>query len=277
LDILQFDYGPGLWKLNNSLLLDTDVVDQIKSIFDSECNKGFKDGEGYSWWENLLALVVIYLKQHAKEMAFKRKTQEQELASKLELAIQKFQTNKSKELVEEITDIKYKLKELELYKMEGQRIRSRIFEVEKAEKPTKFFFIRAQAKKTRALIKKLNTTNSSVATGKALLEIVARYYKKLYEKKPTSKAAQNKLLGILEQKFNKSVKEELGKDITTDELLDVVKMLKKSKSPGSTGLTAEFFQECSFMLDGLQLVWKDVMKSGMVPSTFKKGVIKKGV
>ncbi len=81
--------------------------------------------------------------------------------------------------------------------MEGDRIRSRVFEVEKSEKPTKYFFIRAQAKKTRTLISKLKVTKNSVATGKALLEVAKRFYKKLYERKPTKNKAQRKLLKFI--------------------------------------------------------------------------------
>jgi hypothetical protein len=112
-----------------------------------------------------------------------------------------------------------------------------------------------------------------VAIGKALLEVVERFYKKLYERKHTETKAQKRLLNFIQQQFSDSIQQKLGKKITLEELEDTVKLLKKGKSPGRTGLTAEFFQECPFLLRGLLWVWEDILESGNIPSSFSGGVI----
>jgi len=273
-DFEKIKFGPGFWKLNNSLLTDPEVKKDLLAMWNmAKANRFQVVGSGAEWWLQFTASVMEYLKEIGKDRAEKRNLEMVELQRQLAALSIEFQSNKDISISSKIEQLETQILNLELYKLEGERIRARVFEVEKAERPTKFFFVRAQRRKTRTLIRKLKVTNNTVATGHALLEVVERFYTKLYEKKKTRLIAQQKLLCNIRKQFTSSTSQKLGKKVMLEELEDATAMLKKGKSPGSTGLTAEFYQLCPFVLEGLLWVWEDILESGAIPSTFSNGVI----
>ena len=183
------------------------------------------------------------------------------------------QYDKSPAVVSQLVNAKQQLQILENYQLEGAKIRSKLFYIEQAEKHTKFFFARAKARQAKTWIKELKATNGSMATGKALLEVVTRYYTKLFGKKPIKSNAQKRLLNFIQLRLEDSLKQSLNKELTIKELQDALEKLKKNKSPGTSGLTAEFYQQFPYFLDGLLMVWKDSVRTGKAPPTFQIGAI----
>jgi hypothetical protein len=154
-------------------------------------------------------------------------------------------------IIGKIEEIQSQLNEINNKKAAGARIRAKAFGIALSEKPTKFFFRKAQSRKAKSLIHELKSNNGTIAVGHALLEIARRYYKKLYSNKKTNSKSQQKLLQAITSLLNVNLKQDLEKPLELKELEAAVNKMKKNKSPGSRGLTAELYQEFPFLLEGL--------------------------
>jgi hypothetical protein len=170
-------------------------------------------------------------------------------------------------------DLQQQLQTLTSYRMEGERIRAKIFEIEKAEKPTKFFYARAKMKQAKTYIKHLQSSNGSLATGKAMLEVASRYYQRLFNHKQTTSSSQHHIWSFLSAKLPLSWKTKLEQPLSIKELQEATNKLSKNKSPGLNGIPIELFQQLPSLLQALLLVWNDSTKNNYTIKSFQIGVI----
>ena len=118
------------------------------------------------------------------------------------------------------------------------------------EKNTSFFLRLEKSNYLNKVISKLELEDEIITDPAEILEEERKFYQKLYSRPPlksdTSNEAKSKNLFLGDKaglpKVTDNDRHNCEKEITETELLSSLKDIKNSKSPGSDGLTAEFYK-----------------------------------
>ena len=137
--------GPGLWKFNNSLLLDDDFVSLIETSYSAISGKYCELDDKQLKWEmikmELRGLIIQYAKRKARKSREYLESLEQRLAE-----TEAFINNSNEDddnLETKLTlqeQLKKELQYLYEKKGEGAMFRSKLRWIEHGEKPTRYFF-----------------------------------------------------------------------------------------------------------------------------------------
>ena len=143
--------GPGLWKLNNSLLTDQDYVSEINSIIrksEQQLQAGLNDPVGI--WESMKFQVQQFSIQFSKERARLKRSKVEQLTKHLtalekRLEMINLKSDSAVRLIQEI-NVKIDKVKLELndeihYKMQGAILRSKMRWYCEGEHGTKYFLM----------------------------------------------------------------------------------------------------------------------------------------
>ena len=112
------------------------------------------------------------------------------------------------------------------------------------EKPSKIFLNLENKIFVSKHIRELKTENKVLRDPSDILEEMRTYYENLYRKQNNRDIENTSLNNIKERlpKLNTKDRELIEKDITIEELAQIVKKSKNNKSPGPDGFTNEFYK-----------------------------------
>ena len=169
------------------------------------------------------------------------------------------------------------IKEHGLKRLEGARIRSGAKWMEEGEKSTSYFF---SLEKTRAASQEiaslLDERGVEVNDQKKMGQIARIFYQNLYSKEthPNQIRASEQILNAMDARVNEEDFEELGRDLTLEDLTEAVKRTGRGRSPGIDGIPVEFYLEF-WPTIGQQLleVFLFLLEKGELTTSQKCGVI----
>ena len=125
---------------------------------------------------------------------------------------------------------------------EGAKIRYWAQWFEEGEKPTSYFFRLEQTRATSNSFSSLFDENGIEKASQHDLEnILTRYYQALFTKDSLYMQIQTDIIDALEFSLTDYEREMCEGVFTLDELFAALKGLQTGKSPGSDGLSTEFF------------------------------------
>ncbi|CAC5420630.1 unnamed protein product [Mytilus coruscus] len=134
-------------------------------------------------------------------------------------------------------------------KPEAARIRSKINWYEKGEKSTNYFFRLEQKRGKEKLWSKIKAENGTFKNNiNEILGEQLKYYEKLFTSGGCNREAGEKLLHNVNKTLSEAEKRLCDSEIMKDEIFKAIKLMKKDKSPGEDGITAEFYQEYWFLI-----------------------------
>ena len=240
LKLSNIQKGWGLWKFNCSLLHDTDYVNKIKNLIETEIeatetmvDKGFR-------WDyvkmRIRSETVLYT-------STKRKTESREefdLNNKLEKLTSQYTDTPTDTLYESIAQVQQELERLTQIKVNGAMLRSKCEWTENGEKNTQFFLNLERKHSENKLICQLEKDNTTLRNQKEIENEIYDYYKKLYSDVPI----REDLLTDLDLPFSKLNEEDLALTegaISEKECLEALKSMQNGKTPGLDGLPADFY------------------------------------
>jgi len=176
------------------------------------------------------------------------------------------------------TDLLYyknKLRKLGLEKAERHMIRSRVQQLEEGERCTSYFAgLEKHRAKNNTVFSLLDNYNNMVRNQEEVLDTQVKYYTDLYKLEPIDELAQELLLSNLEQKVYKEDALACDRNIRLDECRNAISQLKCNKTPGTDGLTAEFYKNYFDIIghDYLE-VMNYAFRKGELSATPKRGAI----
>jgi hypothetical protein len=249
------DRGKGFWKYNSTLAENKDFKNQIRNTV----HETIQDNEGTDeclLWDVLKCQIrgtcIGFAAKKNKERRDHLLTIEKELKILEEERIQQIITNdkSSDELENHIEEKMMERDSLIDYKIKGEEIRSRLLYHEEGDRPSKMFLNLEKSRGEAKNIKKLKSEDGKeeFTTRKGILKEQQRFYNALYKSQLNTsshqlRTAEHDIWNTEGKKINNDDKEKLTEIIQEDELWEVIKSSPLNKSPGSDGLTTEFYKD----------------------------------
>ena len=146
------------------------------------------------------------------------------------------------ELQNKIKQKKVELEEIYDNQIQGVILRSKARWVESGEKNTKYFAELEKRHFESRVIHRLKVNNKDIHNAKEILEEERKYYKQLYDKVESETSTHNFYPEDFEQKLTDDDSQKCEGAINENECVTALKSMKNNKSPGSDGITCEFYK-----------------------------------
>ena len=251
--------GPGLWKFNNSLLQDETYTTEIKEYInhtlkeyrDKNSNDDNPMTKEYTLSDKML-FEIIKMGIRGKTIGYcaaRKKTFNQQ-EHNLDQTIDQLHSIYSKDPTEinltNLTKVQNDLKILREKKIDGMMIRAKARWHLEGERNSKYFCQLEKQNFIEKTIPKLIKENGEIVTNQEdILNEQKDFYKKLYSSKETVQDADTENIFFPKEKLIRTLtvdeSQDIEKNITLKECFNVLKNMKKNKSPGSDGFTVEFY------------------------------------
>lgn len=272
--LCNVEKGPGLWILNNTLLNDDNYIMKVKNIVTEAFNDPLFESEILIWWDNLKYKIKMFSKVYSKDKAKEKRSDFFHLQNKIQrlCALQAEGVNID---IIKLENLKMELSCFELEKCKGAVLRSKAIWATEGDKNTKFFLNLEKYKQENNAVKELiNEHGDMVNDTDGILDMEYNFYKKLYSCVDVDKKCMNDFIDAVDITIDDGSKELCDAEITFDEIAGALKSMSKNKSPGSDGLTTEFY--CKFydiLKDVLFKVYNSIFNEGMLTRSMRAGVL----
>ena len=265
--------GPGLWKLNTSLLDNKSVRDKVQRFWtDWKTKKALFSNVG-EWWDAGKARIKSLLIACSKKIAMKNKQTRASLLNKYRRLIAQGSLSDSE--IKELDAVKIELSNFDFRRVRGHNIRCKAQWIENNERPSKFFFQRERKRAVKKTCPALRTCDGRRLTDQAdIMREQVRFYTQLYSRVATDRTAQDRLLGLLDRKLSNEQRNLCEGLFFEGECLAALKTMSNGKTPGSDGLSKEFYITFWPVLkdDFVDMV-NTCFTDGMMPETLRQAVI----
>ena len=244
LTLSNFDHikvGHSYWKLNTTLLQDLDYKDYIRLVIKTYLEKPCEDQNLLLWWDNFKELIK------SKTILFSKNKKKRE-NYEVNLLRKQYYSLDRKGDWEGASTVKDKLLNIEKEKLKGAQVRSKAQNLEDHENPTKFFLRKELFRGKQKVIREVIDTQGNKCTEtSSILQTFVDYYSSLFSAESIDDVVVTDLLHNVPTIDENDV-EQLGAVITIDEIKVALMSMSSGKSPGSDGLTKEFYVEFSDLL-----------------------------
>ena len=281
--IKQNERGPGYWKINTDILDDVNYKMKVSEIIHSFCKNNYSSPQ--IRWEMFKIRIREFSQKFCRKKALDRKNDKFSLDKKwCELEKQIDVNIPDQQVEKEYTDTKERLEKIYKHESKGAGIRARIRWMEEGERSTKYFLglEKSNAKKKEISQLKRGNDNRIVSKNEEIMEEVVKYYSNLYkkEKHDTKNMSNYTCFQNIDQLSieNKEMCEGL---LTVEECKHAVFAMQKNKTPGSDGISIEFYQVFwsqikTFLVDALNESYvtglmSNTQQKGLITLLFKKG------
>ena len=241
LDINKQNKGPGYFKLNNSVLLDEAYQQKIKTAIreivdlNSDCNAN-------TLWEIIKGTIR---NETIKYCSMKKK---EHLKSEIELIKEIDNLQKQVNIDDNninlhslLTQKKNSLEEITAIKAQGYYIRTKSQYIEGMERNTKYFSSLEKKKFDQKTISKLKFDNEIIKDSKKILQKTKLFYENIYKNNVTITDFNN-FFDFDSKKCTPVQKQSCEGELTETECANALLKMNNNKSPGSDGLTVEFYK-----------------------------------
>lgn len=235
--------GPGYWRFDNSLLADADFVNEMKTHIDEIQEERLSD-PNFQWeWTkyNIRAFCIRY-------SADKKRAQKQQvlnLEKRLYTLAEDHDLTSSPDIVEEVKSIKRELGEIAQTKASAAVFRTKAKWSSQGELPTAYYLgLEKRRSKNNTITTLLTSDGHTVADNKEILQMEKEFFEKIYtqdsqELDPLDQFPLKEGDVPVISRLNRS---RMDRPFTAQEFLDALKDLNKGKTPGTDGITPEFYQ-----------------------------------
>ena len=250
INIANFQRGPGYFKLNNSFLLEKQYQEIIKKSI-TEITSINENANPNTLWE----LVKGSIRNESIKYGSRKKKEKDKLEKQLTTEIENLNKTMNNTvnnatinlLKQQIDSKKSELNSLIDKTIDGYILRSKAQIIEEGEKNSKFFASLEKKKAESKIISRLNIKGTIITDQKDILNEEKSYYENLFSKKDLKNTSYNFFDNNVE-KLDEIEQHMCDGLLTEHELATALKDMKNQKSPGSDGLTTEFYK----------LFWNDI-------------------
>ena len=285
IEIKIFKKGPGMWRLNTSLLEDPVFCNDLKIIINEA--KLSQNSDKRTHFDFIKYKVKEFSLRRSKEIAKANRQDMKQLENSIKIAEERLQTEPNNHsLQEKLFDAKSALDNHYNRIHRGLVLQSRVQYYEEGEKCTRFFLnsIKRDAAKSTIRQLKLNETSPIIDDQPSVMNELYTFYKDLYTSKRDPYNIQNneaqqwiqdlKIRGLIPQLSDED-KEFLKKEPDIADLEDSLKATEPNKSPGNDGLPYEFYKKFwSDIKDPLMESLREGLSEGKLSTSQRQSIIR---
>lgn len=260
-----------LWIYNNQILNNEIYMKDFEEMWKEWLTKKEQYVDPMLYWEHSKTKIASFLKKKGKE----NKQVKEQKRKRLERELEKLAEENKDATNDRIREVKAEITQMEKEKSEGEKIRAKVTWKTEGERPTRYFFQlekQQQQKRTISAIKDENGVSHS-DHGK-IKEVIVNYYKELFRKRDTNDNCEQKVLNNIKTRVKEEDIEDMIKPMTIKEVHQVIKELANNKSPGSDGLTAEFYKQTFYLIGPLLTeTFNNIYFNGIMPKSMNEGIL----
>lgn len=266
--------GGGMWCLNLSLLKEEAYRKSINRCIRREMENPLFDENVCEWWEIMKGKIKKRSIRYSKQRNFMRKREMDVLGNMLEKEAEKIENN-PEYTKEKFFQVKAEMEKYEKEKCEGAIVRSRAQYAVEGERCTKYFLNLEKKKQKKNYIKELeNEEGKKVTDYVEIIEVVQSFYKNLFKKEKVKQECVDEVLNTVSASLTDVERNMCEGDISIEEIKAAIKQTKPNKSPGSDGLTHEFYRTfIDILAPILMKLFRRMEEKREVPESMGLGVI----
>ena len=272
-----FRSGRGIWKFNNNLLENEEFIRKIEHYF----NSNFQDSNNFSLqdWEkckeNFKLIAMAHSKNLTKESFLNLKKLEEALRQIDCLILDCQNVTLLERLILEKKEIKARITNFYNEKYKGAIIRAKCKILNDNEEPNSHFLKlelkNGKESKIESLINKDGNLTTSTDQNVKLCE---EFYKELYKFEKIENTEADYFISNL-PKIPSHIILECDREISIEELFEILKELNKNVTPGSDGLTTEFYIKFWYLVGKhFSTMVKNIFIANELSNSQKEGIIK---
>lgn len=263
------------WKMNSSLLRHNELKKRISFLIRYYWVKASSDKKFGLNWELLKYEVGVCIRQFSSNLAKQRKYEEEKVISNILTLQSKTHDGLSNTDLTELAELQTKLDSIYKYKAEGLYVRSRKKWLEQGEQSSAYFFRMEKYNSRNLTISSLQINGILTDNRKEIACFCSNFYSELYKSNYCKDSA---LLFFQSLKEIKSISKDeqlaCDKTLTMTEIIEGIEGLKNNKSPGTDGLTAEFYKDFADELAPFLLeMFLESIQSETLPSSLTQGLL----
>lgn len=233
--------GPGLWKLNTSVLDDEGYVSAVTNFW-----SGWRNMKGLypslaKWWEEGKSRVKALTIRHCCRRS-SVSSQRRELLSNLAAHLKSKVDEGLLSIFGVYQSVLGELAALDLDAAKGAQIRARARWVEEGETSSAYFFRLEKKRGADRWISALRDEDGSIVSSPADLCLsFSSFYSSLFTSSPTDPVAQQELLSNVSSTLSPGQALECEGSLTVDECHKALIGMAHHKAPGLDGFPMEFY------------------------------------
>ena len=279
----NIDRGPGLWIFNNTLLEDTLYNNGIDNIIRESQSLRQNFESNMDFWDYFKQNIISFSKIFSKEKYQREQKEINELNKELESMEKLPMHSLNQNILDKIDVINGQIKDHQKKRLQGALLRSKLPNFEEND-PSISFISKLEKRKgeeNTIYCLKDEETNSLKTSTDEIMDIINKFYKKLYTKEDEDTNIQDEFLEQLETRISLIDKENCERPLTDEELYESLCEMNDNKSPGPDGLTKEWFLHywgkikdpfiCSMQETVLKKELTEMQKRGAIKISYKKG------
>ena len=258
LELKKEGKNANLWKFNSSLLKDKKYAEEINNtilrvteqysvpVYNIENIHNISKDELQLTISDQLFLDVILMEIRNTTINYaskkKKENNKEEIEIEKEILNIETKVHKTQEDLQNLLYNKEKLQTIRKNKIEGIMIRSRAKWAAEGEKVTKYFCnLENRHYTSKQMFKLINNKGEEISDTKEIVEETRQFYEKLYSSTNVDEEGATEFLENL-PKLNENEKDALEGYLTLNEIASSLKNMKNGKSPGTDGMTVDFFK-----------------------------------
>ena len=275
------DIGPGQWIFNNTLLSEENFVLEIKATIQSFSENKDDFQSNMTLWEFLKQNIASVAKDFSIRKSRKERKTIEEVRHKIEVLETISEDDMTPSIYHSIETLKQIENNYSSKKIRGSLLRSKLPGVEEGDLNIAYYTKLEKMRAEQNTVFSLMNKNGQLVEGTdQVSEVIYNFYNHLYTKEVECEKTQEDLLKGITITLSEEERNKLDEEFTAEELGLSMKDLKKNKSPGSDGLTKEFYDFfwdmlCPFYMDCIKeidekLELTDSQKKGLIRISYKK-------
>ena len=234
--------GPGIWKLNNTVLHEKKYQDLVRNVLARELQD--QESDPRIVWVIIKRQVAQVTQDYCKARAQKRRQKENEIAKELEELDKKVHKLQEQD-VKKYSELKKQLEDLYQERTQGAILRARARWLACGEQSSKYFYRMEKRQFTTQCIYQLRENGQEVSDMDEINGILHNFYEELYAGRE-NELENPEFQQFFDQRNIPQVTEEeierLDGPITTQECKRALDQMANDKTPGPDGLTVEFYK-----------------------------------
>lgn len=266
--------GPGLWVFNNTFLFNEEYVAKVKDIIEDEKSCPLYDSDLLIWWDNLKYKIKRYSQIYGSRKAKERRKGFYFLQNKFDKLSNDFAEGKKID-VTLYENLRLELQEYENTICKGAILRAKAKWAVDSDCNSKYFLSLEKHKQNSNCIKELLCNDGKIVSDTdGILEEEYNFYKSLYSCVNVDYDHMESLINCNDKRVVENDAIICDEVVSEDEVRKALFEMPGNKSPGSDGLTVEFYKHFyNELKDILMNVYCTIHEKKSMSRSMKIGII----